>query len=226
MKIAILEDDPAQAELVKVWLEDEGHTVVHAERCDKFITLYSKESPDLLILDWQLPDSTGLEVLKTLKTQYDSKVPIIFCTQRNTETDIVNALKYGADDFLTKPLRQAELLARLMAIGRRAGIENSKTLIELGPIQLDIEHERIFLHGEQVKLTRKDFLVAKCLITNFGKVLSREFLLKQVWGLDTELDTRTVDVHVSRVRRSLKISPEMGYLIKTIYLHGYRLEKV
>lgn len=225
MKIAILEDDPAQAKLLTAWLENEGHSVVHAERCDRFLKLYAEESPDLLILDWQLPDSTGLDVLITLKTKFQSNEPTIFCTQRNSESDIVNALKHGADDFLTKPLRQAELIARLQAVGRRAGIENASQTVELGPIKLDIDQEQITVDGEPIKLTRKDFLVAQCLLTNFGKVLSREFLLKQVWGVDTDLDTRTVDVHVSRVRRSLKISPEMGYLIKTIYMHGYRLEK-
>ncbi len=226
MKIAILEDDPAQAKLLRSWLEDEKHTVFHAGRCDVFLALYKKESPDLLILDWQLPDNTGLDVLIALRTNYESKAPVIFCTQRNSEADIVNALKYGADDFLTKPLRQAELLARLHALVRRASIENTNQIIELGPIQLDTLNENISIDGEQLKITRKDYLVAQCLIKNLGKVLSREYLLKQVWGVNSNLDTRTVDVHVSRVRRSLKISPEMGYMIKTIYLHGYRLEKI
>ncbi|WP_188151089.1 response regulator transcription factor [Teredinibacter waterburyi] len=226
MKIGLLEDDPAQAELVISWLEEEGHEVLHANRCNLFLDLCREHLLDMAILDWQLPDQTGLDVLVTLRQQMASTMPILFSTQRSAEEDIVKALQSGADDYLTKPVRQWELLARISALGRRAGIADDSSTIELGPIQLNTQTESISLSGEPVKLTRKDYLVALCLFQHQGKVLSREFLLKSVWGIATGLDTRTVDVHVSRVRRSLKIGPEMGYTIKTIYQHGYRLEKV
>lgn len=226
MKVVLLEDDHAQAELVKQWLGQNGFTVMHYDRCNTFINDYDNQLADLVILDWELPDGSGIDVLKKLRKQKGCEAPILFTTQRDAEKDIVSALESGADDYLVKPLREGELVARLTALGRRAGIENPKNKIELGNIVLDSAAESITLDGEKVKMTRKDFLVAQCLIENVGKVLSREFLLKSVWDIDVTLDTRTVDVHVSRVRRTLKIGPEMGYIVKTIYQHGYRLEKI
>ena len=225
MKIGLLEDDPAQANLLISWLEAEGHHVIHASTSADFLVQNQQHALDMAILDWQLPDMSGLEVLTLLRQKHDSKIPILFSTQRNAEEDIVRALKKGADDYLTKPVRKGELIARISALGRRAGIQDSSNVIELGPLLLDVQKETISLNGAAVKLTRKDYLVALSLFQHQGKVLSREFLLKAVWGIEG-LDTRTVDVHVSRVRRSLQIGPEMGYAIKTIYQHGYRLEKL
>jgi len=226
LKIAVLEDDPAQAELITTWLREEEHQVVHADRCKSFLDMFLRESPDLIILDWQLPDGSGIDVLETIRGRLESKVPAIFCTQRNAEEDIVKALKLGADDYLTKPLRRAELMARIQALGRRAGFKKPDSVLNLGPICVDTEKKTITIDGKPAKLTHKDYAVAHCLISNQGKVLSREYLLKQVWGVDSGLDTRTVDVHVSRVRRALGIGPDIGFIIKTVYQHGYRLEAI
>ena len=149
----------------------------------------------------------------------------MFTTQRDAEEDIIAALKAGADDYLIKPLRHGELMARLSAVSRRSGIDDATQDIQYGPYTIDTKTERVLVDNEPVKLTRKDYLVAVCLFENLGKVLSREYLLKTVWGVEAGLDTRTVDVHVSRVRRSLNIGPHRGYMIKTIYQHGYRLEQ-
>lgn len=226
MLIGLLEDDPAQADLLTSWLQEAGHEVVHRTSGDAFIDAFSQNAFDLAILDWQTPGKTGIDVLHVLRTQFNCKMPILFSTQRNTEDDIVAALKKGADDYLTKPVRKAELIARLDALGRRAGVNQAANHKEFGPITFIKDIGQVLLNGEPVKLTRKDYLVADCLFSHLGKVLSREFLLREVWGVENGLDTRTVDVHVSRVRRSLKIGPEMGYVIKTIYQHGYRLEKL
>ena len=226
MLIGLLEDDSAQAQLLTTWLTAAGHSVHHVATGDGFLDAYGSEAFDLAILDWQVPGKSGLEVLTLLRTQYECTIPILFSTQRNAEEDIVTALQSGADDYLTKPVRQAELLARIEALGRRAGIAPQTTTMTFGPISFNTEDESITLAGEAIKLTRKDYLVAQCLFLNLGKVLSRDYLLKTVWGIDTGIDTRTVDVHVSRVRRSLNIGPDMGYSIKTIYQHGYRLEKI
>lgn len=226
MKIGVLEDDPAQAELLLLWLKDEDHEVVHSDRGSDFLNLFLSQPMDIAILDWELPDTSGIEVLRALRQKYESKVPVLFTTQRDSEPDIVMALKEGADDYLVKPVGQGELLARIEALGRRAGIKNVGNIIAVGPILLDREKEIITVDGKPIKMTRKDYLVALQLLQNQNKVLSREYLLKAVWGIDSDLDTRTVDVHVSRVRRALKISPAIGYTIKTIYQHGYRLEKL
>lgn len=226
VKITLLEDDQAQADLLKEWLTAEGFTVSHHKSCALLLANINQDLPDIVILDWELPDGTGIEVLPRLRESYDADVPVLFTTQRDAESDIVKALKLGADDYLSKPLRKAELLARLNALGRRAGILANEENITLGNIFLNKSAETVLLDGEPVKMTRKDFLVAKSLIENEGKVLSREYLLKTVWGVTADIDTRTVDVHVSRIRRSLKIGPQMGYMIKTIYQHGYRLEKL
>lgn len=226
MLIGLLEDDPAQAQLLIAWLESASHQVVHAATGDTFLAMYRQQAIDLAILDWQVPDKTGLEVLAMLRGQYDCQIPILFSTQRNTEADIVIALQTGADDYLTKPVRQAELLARISALGRRAGVTGTNNLMRFGAIEFDTQQHTVTLNNEPIKLTRKDYAVALCLFQNIGKVLSREFLLKAVWGLDNTLDTRTVDVHVSRVRRALKLGSATGYGVKNIYQHGYRLHQI
>lgn len=226
MKIAMLEDDLAQASLVRTWLEEAGHSVTHYVLAADFLNNAKLEPFDLAILDWELPDGTGIETLQTLRKHEHNTQPILFATQRDSEMDVISALQAGADDYLVKPLRQGELLARIEVIRRRAGIHSPEEIIKLADIEMDTRNRVIKVAGEVVKVTQKDYDVALHLITNIGKVLSREYLLKSVWGVGAELNTRTVDMHVSRVRRSLKINPDMGYCIKTIYQHGYRLEKI
>jgi len=226
MKIALLEDDPLQAELVKNWLEEAGYAVTHRADGKSFLKTFKTDIFDLAILDWELPEQTGIDVLRQLRIIQKQSLPVFFATQRDSEEDIVNALNTGADDYLIKPLRKAELLARIGAVRRRAGIESPEDHLTLGDIDIDIQKHEIRISGEVVKVTPKDFGIAVEFFKNQGQVLSREYLLKRVWGVDAEINTRTVDMHVSRVRRSLKISPDMGYRITTIFQHGYRLEKV
>ena len=226
MRIGYLEDEQSQAELVKSWLLGEGFEVNHADTGQEFIRLLTDNPVDMLILDWQLPDMEGVDVLASVRNQLNSNVPVIFATQRDAEADIVKALQAGADDYLVKPLRKGELLARLDSLARRAGVTNNDSRIELGPITLDNAAQIVTVNGEVVKLTPKDYQLACCMLRNVGKLLSRDYLLREVWGIDASLNTRTVDVHVSRIRRSLNIGPEIGYCIKTVYQHGYRLEKI
>ena len=226
MKIALLEDDPRQAELVTQWLNEAGHSVMHQLNGKAFLNAFKADVFDLAILDWELPDQTGIDVLRQLRIIQKQNLPVFFTTQRDAEADIVQALNTGADDYLIKPLRQAELLARLEAARRRAGIESTSDVLRIGNVEVDNQKQEIRVDGEVVKSTQKEFGIALEFFKNEGQVLSREYLLKQVWGVNAQINTRTVDMHVSRVRRSLKISPEMGYRITTIFQHGYRLEKV
>lgn len=226
MLIAILEDDPAQLENVTTHLEAEGHTVISASSIKDFYASCITQPIDMAILDWELPDGTGLDVLARLRNETGSNVPVFFITQRDSEVDIVNALDAGADDYLVKPVRAHELKARVKALGRRSGAIDESQVIELGPIRIDKASRHVSFDGEEVKLTNKDYHLACCILANPGKLMSREFLLKTVWGLTSEINTRTVDVHISRIRRALKIGPEIGYALRNIYQHGYRLEKL
>ena len=223
LKIVILEDDIQQANMVTVWLEADGHYVSHFVNGEDLLRF--SEPFDIAILDWELPDKSGIEVLAKLRKS-ENMAPVIFATQRDSEEDIVNALKSGADDYLIKPLRKPELLARLEALARRAGIGEMNDILSLGDIKIDVNQKKIFKNGDVVKATLKDFEMAVIFIRNIGKILSREFLLKTIWGVDADINTRTVDMHVSRVRRGLGINPDMGFCISNVYQHGYRLEKV
>lgn len=227
MKVLLLEDDKAQAEQLIAWLESRHYDTRWAPNSKTFLSEFPQYLPDIAILDWELPDGSGVEVLKTLRGRLESDVPVLFTTQRDSESDIVTALNQGADDYLIKPLREMEFTARLSALARRAGVQDqSLSEINEPPYRLNMETKQIFLHDTLVKLTQKDVEVCFCFFRHLGTALSRDFLLKEVWGVGGELDTRTVDVHVSRVRRALKLGPENGFMIKTIFQYGYRLEKM
>jgi len=223
LTVGILEDEIPQAKLVAGWLENAGYEVFHCSTGERFLSHLEESPADMLILDWQLPDCEGIDILSNLREEKKYTGPILFATAKNSELDIVQGLDSGADDYLIKPLRRAELLARLSALWRRSGGETQETL-ELGPVSLDAVNRRAFVNGEEVKLTPTEFKLATCVFANAGRLLSREFLLKEVWGVDAELDTRTVDMHMSRIRKLLKIGPNVGYCIRTMYRHGYRLE--
>lgn len=226
MKIALLEDDPAQSDLVCLWLREKDHQVSAFSTGAELLSALAKESYDMMIFDWHLPDTTGIEVLEIVRQQYDKNIPILFTTQRDDENDIVSALQNGADDYLIKPLRQAELSARVMALGRRSAAPNEEEIVEVGAIQLNRTSGEASVDGKAVKLTDKEHQLACLLLQNEGRLFSREYLLNLIWGISAAINTRTVDSHVSKVRRILKINPEMGYRIKTIYQHGYRFEKI
>jgi DNA-binding response OmpR family regulator len=169
----------------------------------------------------------GTEVLKEIRSELSWRIPVLFLTQKDGENDIVTALDAGADDYLVKPARPAELKARLNALSRRTGndIEEQEELV-IGPYTINITKRTIISSGEDITLTDKDFDLALFMFQNIGRLLSRDFLLERVWGISSNINTRTVDTHMSRLRRKLNIKPENGFRVKTIYQHGYRLERV
>ena len=223
MNIWLLEDDPAQAQLLQSWLLEAGHQVSHFPRGAEIVAALPTGGFDLLILDWELPDMNGIEVLAQVRQTINWHVPVLFVTQRESESDIVNALAGGADDYMIKQISQAEFLARVHALGRRLASEELN--FEIGPYVFKPQSQTVDLNGEQCDLTAKDFELALYLFQHMGRLLSRDQLLRDVWGV-SGLNTRTVDVHVSRIRKRMSITPENGYRIKTIYQHGYRLEEV
>jgi DNA-binding response OmpR family regulator len=225
--IGYLEDDPQQATMVKAWLVELGHEVVHSETVADFKKTLKIQTYQLLILDWELPDGSGLDVLIMIRMKIDKNIPIVFCTQRDSDIEVAKVLDAGADDYMRKPVSRVELKARVQALLRRSGAkDNSLRIVKFSQYHFDTHLVQAFNNNEPVELTDKDFELALCLFKNNGRVLSRAFLLETVWGVNANLNTRTVDVHVSRIRKSLKISPQSGFRIKTVYQHGYRLEMV
>ncbi|ROT99273.1 DNA-binding response regulator [Marinobacter sp. R17] len=226
MRIALLEDELAQARNIETLLADNQHQCDSFQTGQSFLSAVTHRSYDLLILDWQIPDMTGIDVLKSVREQLNWPIPVVFLTQRDSEQDIVQALDAGADDYLSKPARPGELLARIHALARRSNPEVDRPVLEFGPFTIDTKARTIVLHGEQVTLTDKDFDLTLFLFQNKGRLLTREMLLERVWGVTRDINTRTVDTHMSRLRRRLGIKPENGFRIKTIYQRGYRLESM
>lgn len=227
MRVALLEDDLDHAALVNQWLTNAGHKCEHYTNSHDFIRNIKNESYDLLILDWLLPEMSGLEVLKWIRENIDWQVPTIFVTAMDREDDIVSGLQAGADDYMVKPVNQRELLARMKAVERRsAAISEEKDIVDLEPFQIDRTNRSISRDGEAIELTQKEYELALFLFKNQGRVMSRAHILENVWGRNPIINTRTVDTHVSRIRGKLGISPEDGWRLTSIYQHGYRLERV
>ena len=221
MRIALLEDEHEQAQSV---LSERGHHCDSFPSGQAFLSAVLHRSYDLLVMDWQIPDMTGIEVLESVRAQLNWQIPVVFLTQRDSETDIVRALDAGADDYLAKPAREAELVARINALARRTSPDTEKESLQYGPFEINTQLRTIALHGNVLTLTDKDFDLTLFLFQNQGRLLTREMLLERVWGLAKDINTRTVDTHMSRLRRRLGLNPENGFRIKTIYQRGYRLE--
>jgi DNA-binding response OmpR family regulator len=226
MRIAILEDDPDQLALVKHWLRDAGHEIHGYMRGRDLMRAATRESMDLFLLDWQVPDVPGTDVVVWIREKLSKTVPVLFMTVRDTEADIVFALERGADDYMVKPLRRQEMLARLNALLRRAYPLEQKALLEFPPFLIDTARKKISRGGHDIALRPKEFELAVVLFRNVGRLLSRGHLQELVWGKSGELATRTVDMHVSQVRKKLELKPESSYQVVPVYNYGYRLEKV
>jgi DNA-binding response OmpR family regulator len=227
VRIAVLEDDAAQAELLQSWFIDAGHQCKLFSTGTNFKTALKHDTFDLLVLDWNLPDTSGPDVLGWVRENLDWHIPVLFATSREQEEDIVHALEHGADDYMTKPVKQRETLARITALERRSqpASEPGATL-EFGPFGFDIANRQVRIGPDTVELTNMEFELALLLFRNPGRLLSRSYILENVWGTSADLSTRTVDTHISRVRNKLGIHPDRGVRLSAIYNHGYRLEQL
>jgi DNA-binding response OmpR family regulator len=225
-RIGLLEDDQDQAQLYEVWLGKAGYQTRAYHEAAEFRRRLAADPMDLLLLDWELPGTSGIEVLRWLRENGDPNLPVIFITVRDSEEDIVEALRHGADDYLIKPLRAGELLARISAVLRRAGIGSDEQAAptQMGPYALDPERHRVLLNGQEVPLTQREYELAAYLFRRQGRIVSREALLEDVWKIHGDVVTRTVDTHISRLRRKLELGGEHGWRLTAIYQHGYRLE--
>ena len=227
MRIAILEDDKDQSDLLCAWLEQDEHNTKVFEEGNMLVRACAQESFDLIVLDWMVPGMSGLEVLKHIRAHGDAKVPVLFITQRDAEADIVEALENGADDYMSKPVSEKETLARIKALARRSGFGElaENEILNFTPYQIDTKTRKVSMDGEEVSMTQKEYELTLFLFRNLGKIVSRGHLLEVVWGTNPDINTRTVDTHISRLRSKLKLNNENGWQLTSIYQHGYRLEK-
>ncbi len=225
MHIGILEDDPVQRELLTLVVQQGQHTFKAYGTAAAFMDALRQESFDLALIDWMLPDGNGGEVLRWIRKNVGWQMPSIVITAREEETVVVSALEAGADDYIVKPAKPLELLARIGAASRRAR-PGSLPVLRAGDYEIDIERQRLSVAGNVIDLTQKEFDLSVCLFQNMGKLLSRDYLLNKVWGVSADVDVRTVDTHVSRLRRKLRIDGSHGWKLVAIYGFGYRFERV
>ncbi len=223
MRIAALEDDVDQAQMVQQILTFAGHDCHIFVDGKSILRQLKRESYDLLVLDWQLPDLTGPEVVQWVRANLEGHIPILFLTGRADERDIVDGLSCGADDYMVKPIRRGELMARVYALLRRAYPQLPAETFHVGVYTVDTRVREVQLRGQLVELTQKEYELALFLFRNVGRLLSRKHMLESVWGKEN-IPTRTIDTHVSRLRNKLMIRPEHGFRLVSVYSLGYRLE--
>lgn len=227
MTVLIVDDEPSIVELVRFTLEREGYTTTSAGDGQAALAQVAAIHPDLVLLDLMLPKIPGLEVCKTLRQRYPS-LPIIILTAKGEETDKVLGLELGADDYITKPFSPRELVARVRAILRRttASADEGNAPLRVGPVVLDPQRYEVTVSGRPVELAPKEFDLLRMLMANKGNVLSRDVLLQKVWGYDFPGDTRTIDVHVVRLRQKIEPDPSQPRWIETVRGVGYRFRDV
>ena len=225
--IGILEDDEDLSSLLKIWLQDAGYAVDVCSSGPEFIRAVQARGFDLILLDWNLPEMSGLEVLEWVRRNVHTHVPVIFLTSRTEEKHVVLALQVGADDYVTKPVRLQELIARIGALARRSGLTVEESdFLKVDEFVLDRKRSKVQKGEEAISLTRREFDLAWLLFSNLAKILSRDYLLRHVWNMGSAVNTRTVDTHVSRLRSKLDLRPENGWQLSPVYHYGYRLERL
>ncbi len=227
MRIAVLDGDRSQIDLVRQVLAAAKHSCHFFDNPREMLAQLRKENHDMLIIHWQTPDIGGAEVLRWARERLPVNLPVLLITSRSGEDDIVAGLTAGADDYMIKPLRRRELVARVQALLRRAyPTQTAVERISFGNYIFETRTGRLTMKGIPVELTQKEFDLALLFFRNIGQPLSRAYILEAVWARDVEIPSRTMDTHVSRVRSKLQLRPEHGYRLAPVYSYGYRLEQL
>ena len=225
-KILVVEDEASFSDALSYLLGREGFDVSVADTGDGAIAEFDRHGADLILLDLMLPGLSGTEVCRQIRQR--SNVPVIMLTAKDSEVDKVVGLELGADDYVTKPYSTRELVARIRAVLRRQSEDFSDSLpdgvISAGPVRMDIERHIVHVNGEQVQLPLKEFELLEFLIRNSGRVLTRSQLIDRVWGSDYFGDTKTLDVHVKRLRAKVEVDPANQLFIQTVRGLGYKFE--
>jgi two-component system, OmpR family, response regulator RegX3 len=236
INVLLAEDEESFVDALVVGLGREGFQVTVARDGSEALRLFDEKEPDLVLLDLMLPKVSGIDVCRTIRSR--SSVPIIMVTAKAAEIDTVVGLEVGADDYVAKPYRLRELVARIRAVMRRGtsggyatagggdrhGSEPEEGSWEAGDVRVDLDTRRVFVRGEEVHLRRKEFELLALLVENAGRVLTRDVLIDRVWGSDYIGDTKTLDVHVKRLRSRIEVDPSRPVLITTVRGVGYRFD--
>ncbi|WP_269715345.1 response regulator transcription factor [Caulobacter sp. NIBR2454] len=225
MQVALLDDDETHNALTRGLLEAAGWDCVCFTRPADFLAAFRRQTFDLVMVDWNMPGMDGLQVISAMGELPITPPPVLLVTSRSQESDVVAGLNAGADDYIVKPVEPSVLVARVNALVRRL----SKTLSADGPesfgrYRLDPASDAVSLNGETIAMTAKEFALARQLFAHAGRALSRDYLLQKIWGQRPDLESRTLDAHVSRLRSKLSLRPDNGFRLVTVYGFGYRLE--
>lgn len=222
-RILIAEDDPKQARLVQLYLEREGHSTLVVGDGRSALEQCRARRPDLVVLDIMMPKVDGLDVCRVLRTE--SAVPILLLTARTTEDDVLLGLDVGADDYITKPYSPRELVARVRALLRRAGVvaAGNRRVLTVGDLAVDPGRFEVWVAGRPVSLTAKEFGILEVLAAEPGRVFTRSEIIDKAFGFDHYVLERTVDAHVMNLRRKIELDPAHPRYVQTVYGRGYRM---
>lgn len=223
-RILIVEDEQSLSEPLAFLLGREGYETTIAADGPSAITEFDRTSPDLVLLDLMLPGIPGTEVCREIRTR--SQVPIIMLTAKDSEVDVVVGLELGADDYVTKPYSTRELLARIRAVMRRRveTEDDGVAILEAGDVRMDVERHTVAVRGRDTAMPLKEFELLELLLRNSGRVLTRGQLIDRVWGADYFGDTKTLDVHIKRIRSKIEATPSEPTMLVTVRGLGYRFE--
>ncbi len=220
-KILIVEDDKELAKITELELAHEGFSVIKAEDGREGLNKITSENPDMVLLDVMLPKLSGLEVLRKIRGEMNSDLPVILVTARGETIDKVDGLNSGADDYISKPFKIEELLARMNAVLRRTNKTKTKSVLKNGKIEMTAEEMKVTFEGTATELSKNEFLLLKYFLENLGKILSRDEIIKTVWGEDYYIEENSVDVYVRHLRSKFGDS-----LIKTVRGMGYIMQEI
>ena len=225
MRIAILEADVALAAEMATALEASGHSPHRLRTCAALVSTLKRDTFDLLVLDLNLPNMAAIDVLAGVREHVKSTAPVLFITSRADAADIVRALNLDTDDYVVKPIKLTEFQARIAALLQRRFPTQAADVQDFGDVRFEIARKNVLLGSTAVVTTNKEFSLALLLFQNLNRPLSRAYLLDKIWGIRTDLQTRTLDAHVSRIRTKLGLRPEAGYRLAPVYSYGYLLER-
>ncbi|HEU0207234.1 MAG TPA: response regulator transcription factor [Pseudolysinimonas sp.] len=223
-RILIVEDEPSLSEPLSFLLRREGYDTEIASDGREALAAFDRDGADLVLLDLMLPGLPGTEVCRELRTR--TSVPIIMLTAKDSEVDIVVGLELGADDYVTKPYSTRELLARIRAVlRRRIEVDDlDDAVLEVGGVRMDVDRHAVSVDGKEVAMPLKEFELLELLLRNAGRVLTRGQLIDRIWGADYFGDTKTLDVHIKRIRSKIEADPSQPVLLLTVRGLGYRFE--